>query len=349
MQEHKIVQLPEEYQPIVAGLFLQAILQQRINDHSLDYKDRYADDHKKLRKHTHAVHLTSRFVAGDPDVKLIATAYEPTRKNMVRYVAYATKTNGTSVTKLVSSDRPYPPSPGMNFQILTMYNLFGNAEYDTIRNLFKQTPYLKDHPILGPIYQKQMAQGINIDQLNKTHSQLVSDTSKVKRDLNKLLNTAGDVNIDELMSLRNKYIELARKQQASEQELTRHIKKSNPCAYHFYDSVTDISPFIQDFKVKSNDLATLSAKVNQIDEQLAGLREQLHTDNPPINEIAALVNTKEKLLEQLKQQRSELNQIKNTLCGASIQSDQFVNALRESVEDCYLLDTIINLYNLYHY
>ena len=340
--------LPIEYQDVVTGLFLNALLHNKINDHSYNYGDRYADDRKKFRKHLHSVDLKNSFVQGNPEAKLIATEFRRTSHNRVRYMAYATLQNGASVTQLVSTDCAYPPTPDMPFEILTMFNLFNRNCDDKVRALLKSQPRLKDHPTLGPIYQQQANVGNTVSKLKNERNALNTELNQLKQTLNQMLETPSQVDIEAFKNTRATYIKLNQQLEQVEEQLNQLVPRGVVTKYTFADESKDVSDTLSQYTALQQQYSELRAKNHEINERLVTLREQLNTDNPPLNEICDLVKQQESIAANMKACHQNLKSLKTQLYGANAAADQVVTAIHECVTNNDLRDTLLDLYHLCH-
>ena len=340
--------LPIEYQDVVTGLFLNALLNNKINDHSYNYGDRYSDDHKKFRKHLHGVDLKNNFVKGNPEAKLIASEFRRTSHNKVRYIAYATLQNGAVVTKLVSTDCAYPPTPDMNFEILTIFNLFNHQCDDRIRELIKSQPKLIDHPTLGPIYQQQANVGNTVSKLKDERKALTLEINRLNKTLNQMLATPSQVDIEKFKSTRATYIKLNQQLAQVEEQINQLVPRGVVTKYTFADESKDVSDTLSQYNALQQQYSELKDQNNQINERLVALREQLNTDNPPLNEICDLVKQQETISDNMKSCFQNIKSLKTQLYGASAVADQFVKAMHECVTNSDLLDTLLDLYHTCH-
>lgn len=340
--------LPIEYQDIVTGLFLNALLNNKINDHSYNYGDRYSDDRKKFRKHLHSVDLKNNFVKGNPEAKLIASEFRRTSHNRVRYMAYASIQNGAVVTKLVSTDCAYPPTPDMPFEILTMFNLFNNQCGEQVRALLKSQPKLKDHPTLGPIYQQQANVGNTISKLKNERNALNTELNQLKQTLNQMLETPSQVDIEAFKNTRATYIKLNQQLAQVDEKLNQLVPRGVVTKYTFADESKDVSDTLSQYTALQQQYSELRAQNHEINERLATLREQVNTDNPPLNEICDLVKQQETIAANMKSCHQNLKSLKTQLYGANAAADQVVKAIHECVTNNDLRDTLLDLYHLCH-
>ena len=340
--------LPIEYQDVVTGLFLNALLNNKINDHSYNYGDRYSDDRKKFRKHLHSVDLKNNFVKGNPEAKLIASEFRRTSHNRVRYMAYASIQNGAVVTKLVSTDCAYPPKPDMPFEILTMFNLFNHQCGEQVRALLKSQPKLKDHPTLGPIYQQQANVGNTVTKLTDERKALTLEINRLNKKLKQMLETPSQVDIEAFKNTRATFIKLNQQLAQVEEQLNQLVPRGVVTKYAFADESKDVSDTLSQYTALQQQYAELQEQNKNINEQLVALREQLNTDNPPLNEICDLVKQQETISDSMKSCFQNIKSLKTQLYGATATTDQFVKAMHECVTNSELLDTLLDLYYTCH-
>lgn len=340
--------LPIEYQDIVTGLFLNALLNNKINDHSYNYGDRYSDDRKKFRKHLHSVDLKNNFVKGNPEAKLIASEFRRTSHNRVRYMAYASIQNGAVVTKLVSTDCAYPPTPDMPFEILTMFNLFNHQCGEQVRALLKNQPKLKDHPTLGPIYQQQANVGNTVSKLKDERKELTLEINRLNKKLNQMLATPSQVDIESFKNTRATYIKLNQQLAQVEEQINQLVPRGVVTKYTFADESKDVSDTLSQYTALQQQYSELQDQNREINERLVTLREQLNTDNPPLNEICDLVKQQETIAANMKSCFQNIKSLKTQLYGATAATDQFVKAIHECVTNNELRDTLLDLYHMCH-